>query len=575
MPAAAAREVAVVAIDEQSLDREGPWPWPRERLAALVSRAADSGAPVVGIDLLLHDERPDDAALALACRRVRCVVAATLDERMKWIVPAQTLGPDVHPAHAAFELDDDGILRRISIAKQDGETSLPAFAVQVSAFASGTSISAGRALVPGFHTPPGSMPIIPATNVLRGNKSALAVLRGRVVVIGTTAVALGDRVMTPRSRRHVTDPGVLVQASAIESLLAGDTFREMSPLLSALLAMSLVWIVLYIGRWHDWRRRATSEAVLLLVPTTAAVALVFMHTFIPLVMLTAAVAITVVASEARRALQLMRHGRAAVRTLEGDLGPQPFSDGSATDVGPRLEALASAIVHRRVSDAESKRVLAHELKTPLTSMRSLSQLLIGFDLTPAERQRVALMLGDEAEKLQEMITQLLEIEQLALRQRSDSVPAIDLCDVITSRVAFLARGVAREIDLTSESHVFIAGERALIERVIDNLVGNAVKYSPPPHPVSVTLRCQGDLAVLEVMDHGPGVPPAERERIFGSFARGSTAEGTDGLGLGLALVAEAVRWHRGAIEVLDRAGGGSIFRVCFPALAAAPIAEAV
>jgi signal transduction histidine kinase len=574
VPPAIARHVTVVAIDERSLEREGPWPWPRARLAALVSRIAGSGAPVVGIDLLLHDTQPGDAALASACRRTPCVVATTLDEQKKWILPAASLGPDVHPGHAAFELDDDGILRRVSITKQDRETSLPAFAVQLAALASGSSIAAGRAVTPGFRTPPSTLPVISATDVLRTGGVLLAPLRGRVVVIGTTAVALGDRVMTPRSRQHTTDAGVLVHASAAESLLSGDTFREVSPLVSALIAVALVWGAVRIGRWHDARWRAGGEAVLVLAPAAGAAALVFMHTFIPVTTLSAPVVITIIAGEARRGLQLMRHGRAAAETLERDLGPQ-ISDGAAVDVGLRLEALASAIVRRRVSDVESRRVLAHELKTPLTAMRSMSQLLIGYDLTPEERQRVAALLGDEAEKLQEMITNLLEIEQLALRGRADSTVPVDLGTVIASRVAFVARGVSRPIDVTIEENVRIPGDPALIERIIDNLVGNAVKYSQPPHPVSVAIRRDGGTAVVDVLDRGPGVPAGERERVFRSFARGTTSEGTDGLGLGLALVAEAVRWHRGAIEVLDREGGGSIFRVRFPGIVADAVAEAV
>lgn len=572
VPPAPARHVTVVAIDERSLEIEGRWPWRRARLAALVARIADSGAAVAGIDLLLHDEQPDDTALASACRQIRCVLATTLDEQQRWIVPPASLRPDVHLAHAAFELDDDGILRRISITKQDRDTSLPAFAVQLSARVSGSAIAAGRAVIPGFRVSPRALPVVSATDVLHGNPDALKSLRGRIVVIGTTATALGDRVLTPRSRGRLTDPGVLVQASAIESLLADDTFSEVSPAVSALLALTLVWGAVHIGRGHDPRRRAGGEAVLLVLPTAAATALVFMHTFIPVITLSAAAAITVIAGEARHALVLMRHGRAAVQTLERDLGAR-VPTGATVDVGPRLEALASAIVRRRVSDTESKRILAHELKTPLTSMRSLSQLLIGFDLTPGERQRVAAMLGDEAEKLQEMITKLLEIEQLALCGRVDPVATVDLGVVITSRVAFLSSGASRLIDATSEPHVLIPGDAALIERVIDNLAGNALKYSPAPQPVSVAIRREGGMAVLEVMDRGAGVPLAERERIFKSFARGTTSEGTDGLGLGLALVAEAVRWHGGAIEVLDRPGGGSIFRVRFPVVAA--VAEAV
>ena len=77
------------------------------------------------------------------------------------------------------------------------------------------------------------------------------------------------------------------------------------------------------------------------------------------------------------------------------------------------------------------------------------------------------------------------------------------------------------------------------------------------------------------MDRGPGVPVEERERIFGTFARGTTSTGTDGLGLGLALVSQAARWHGGVADVLEREGGGSIFRVQIPATVGSVVAEAV
>ncbi|MEO6486481.1 MAG: CHASE2 domain-containing protein [Thermoanaerobaculia bacterium] len=572
VPERPARHVAVVAIDEASLLREGAWPWPRQRLAALVQQAASSGATVIGIDLLLHDVRAGDAELSAACRRSRCVAATTLDERGEWILPAATLRRDLHPAHAAFELDDDGIFRRISITKQDRKASFPAFSVQLASLATVSPIAPGRAVTPGFRTPPRSLPVVSASAVLRGESHALATLRGRAVIVGVTAVALGDRAMTPRSRRHETDPGVLVHGAALESLLTGDLFREMSPLTAGFLAAVLAWLAVRVCRREDARWRISGETAVILTPAGAAAGFMFAHTFVPVVALSVAVTVTVIAAEAGRALRMMRHGRAAVVTLERDLGARPADINS--DVGQRLEALASTIVRHRARDTESKRVLAHELKTPLSAMHSLSQLLTGFDLTPAERQRVAALLGDEAVKLQEMVSRLLEIEQLALAGRPESSAPINLGDVVSSRAAFLSRGIPRPIEVSSEPEIFISGDASLIERVVDNLIGNAVKYSPQGSPVVLGVRRESAVALIEVMDRGPGIPPAERARIFGSFARGTTAAGTEGLGLGLALVAEAVRWHGGSVDVNDREGGGSIFRVRLPAFVA-EIAEAV
>lgn len=574
IPERPARHVTVVAIDDPSLEREGAWPWPRPHLAALIQRIAGAGGSIIGIDVLLNDPRPGDDALAAACRDVRCVAATTLDERGQWLLPAPALRPKLLPAHAAFELDDDGILRWISSTKQDRNVSYPAFSAQLASLATGDPISSGIALIPGFRTPPRSLTVVSATAVLTGDSDALAQLRGRTVVVGITALALGDRVMTPRSRRHQTDPGVLVHAAALESLLTGDKFREVSPLTAGVLAAALVWLSMRISRASNARWRLAGDAVLVCTPAAIAMGLVIAHTLSPVVALCGVVAIMVLGTESRRALYLMRHGRAAVATLEGDLGTSATDVDS--DVGQRLETLAVAIVRRRATDLESRRVLVHELKTPLSAMDSLSQLLTEFDLTFSERQRVASLLGDETRKLQEMIGRLLEIERIALRGNTVAAPAaIDLCELASSRAAFLSRGIARRVEVSSnESGVFVSGDRALIERIIDNLVGNAAKYSPEGSPVHLSIRRDSGVALLEVMDRGPGVPVGERRRIFSSFERGTTAAGTEGFGLGLALVSEAVKWHGGSVDVTDRGGGGSIFRVRFPAAGAA-VAEAV
>jgi signal transduction histidine kinase len=105
----------------------------------------------------------------------------------------------------------------------------------------------------------------------------------------------------------------------------------------------------------------------------------------------------------------------------------------------------------------------------------------------------------------------------------------------------------------------------LLERLIDNLLGNAMKYTPSDAPIDVRVRETGGEAMLEVADRGPGIADADRERIFERFYRGASAEGTEGLGLGLAFVAEIARWHGGAVRVENRPGGGALFRVTLPA----------
>src|SRR5439155_21668241 len=112
-------------------------------------------------------------------------------------------------------------------------------------------------------------------------------------------------------------------------------------------------------------------------------------------------------------------------------------------------------------------------------------------------------------------------------------------------------------------NLLVRADAALLERVVDNLVGNALKYAEGT--VTVAVGRNGGGVVLEVADQGRGIDDADRERVFQRFFRGSSAAGTQGLGLGLSLVAEVAKWHGGSATAGAAAGGGSLFRVTFGA----------
>ncbi len=122
--------------------------------------------------------------------------------------------------------------------------------------------------------------------------------------------------------------------------------------------------------------------------------------------------------------------------------------------------------------------------------------------------------------------------------------------------------------------VIIVGDADKLRTVIDNLVSNAIKYSPRAGVIEITLGPQAAHAVLDVVDQGPGIAPADRERVFESFYTGKPpADGkVKGSGLGLAIAREYAHAHGGRIEVLDRADGerGTRFRLWLPLAAGAP-----
>jgi signal transduction histidine kinase len=554
LPQRRAAHSIVVAIDEPSLRTIGPWPWPRARLAELVTRC--DGARAVIIDVLLTDPRAGDDELAAAMRRVPVIAVSVLDDRGTWLLPAPLLRDVATAAHGNFEVDHDGILRRLAATKQNGERALPAVAIEAASRVTGAPVPIGVAIAPAFRTPAHTIPRISAAEVLRGSN---AQLRGKLVFIGPIALALGDRVLTPTSANQRPDAGVTVHAAATESLIAGDIIRPLPPLASGLIA----GIALFALQGNERRRRLLIASIFAIVILAGgALLLGFASITIPFVTLLLTIAIATAAIETTIVAATLKQGHAAASRMESRLGIAPAP--RPAEVGPRMEGIAEKLAEHREREAEAKRLLAHELRTPLASMRGLTQLLGGFELTESERQRVAALLEQEAGKLQSMVNALLDLERLALRDFQASTNVIDLGELVAARVAFLRASTERPLELSAARGIEVRADSPLIERIVDNLVGNALKYTPAGTAIHIRVRGDARDALLEVEDRGPGIAAAERERMLERFTRGATAKGTDGLGLGLALVVEIARWHGGSVTIDEGDGGGALFRVRFP-----------
>jgi signal transduction histidine kinase len=526
LPPRAATITTIVAIDEPSLRAIGPWPWDRAILATIVNRAADAGARGVVLDILLADARPGDEQLADAARRLPTLAVSALDEQGQWHLPVPALAKAMTPVHGNFEIDHDGIVRRFSATKQNQDRSLNALSVEASSLVTGAPVPVGRSLAPAFRTRPRMIPTIGAVDLLR-DATLASRLRGKLVFVGPMAIAMGDRVLTPTSSGHAPDPGVAVHAAATESLIRGDVIRGLPPIATGFLT------AIAIGALVVVRRRRIGAAVALILIVAGGLLLLANGIALPFVTMLASVILMGAAFEAETLIAALARSEAR-------------------------------FIDHRERDAESKRVLAHELKTPLASMRNLTQLLGGFELTGAERQRVTSLLEHEAGKLETMVGTLLDLERLPLRDFASSSAVVDLGDLVAARVAFLRASTDRTLFVTAESAVFVRADAALLERVVDNLVGNALKYTSPPAPISLSVARSGVDAVVEVEDGGPGIAETDRARIFERFVRGATAAGTQGLGLGLPMVAEIARWHRGAAGVDTAPGGGSRFRITLP-----------
>ncbi|MEV5357674.1 ATP-binding protein [Streptomyces sp. NPDC052693] len=223
---------------------------------------------------------------------------------------------------------------------------------------------------------------------------------------------------------------------------------------------------------------------------------------------------------------------------------------------------------------------AHELKTPLTSLRLNVELLIRLDhrgtldsALPAESR--TRLLNDLGAQVDELSTLVAELTDLARGDISDeSTEVLDLADVVAAaatRAGSRMPDIEVALDVIS---VWVSGRPAALERAVLNLIDNAGKWSPADQPVQVRLRAEGASAVLEVDDAGPGIDAADVPRVFDRFYRADSARALPGSGLGLSIVQRVVDAHGGRATVARSARGGALLRVDLPAAArSAPAAQ--
>ncbi len=220
--------------------------------------------------------------------------------------------------------------------------------------------------------------------------------------------------------------------------------------------------------------------------------------------------------------------------------------------------------------AEFLAVVAHELRTPLTSIVSFSELLRGeSDGLSADGGRFLDIIERNADRLLRLIDDLLMLNRLEggalpLELASVSIPGL-ATEAVRSATAVAAKsGVTVHLD-AGDGPQARADPRRLLQ-VLDNLIGNAVKFSSAGGLVRVSARYTRESWRIDVSDTGIGIPPEEAARLFSPFVRGSNARiaGLPGTGLGLSIVKALVEMHGGQVRVASELGQGTMFSVLLP-----------
>jgi two-component system sensor histidine kinase KdpD len=219
--------------------------------------------------------------------------------------------------------------------------------------------------------------------------------------------------------------------------------------------------------------------------------------------------------------------------------------------------------------------VSHDLRTPLAAITGAATTLRDQAVDEATRRELVEAICDEAERMERLVGNLLDMTRLAsgtVSLRREWIPVEELVGAALSRTEgkLFRHQVRTEIP---GGQVLVSVDPVLVEQLLVNLLENAARHTPPGTEVLVRAEGGPGGLVLEVADRGPGVAPGEEERVFERFHRGGRATG-QGAGLGLAIARAIAEVHGGTLRVASRPGGGASFRLALPGAGTSPAVPA-
>ena len=289
---------------------------------------------------------------------------------------------------------------------------------------------------------------------------------------------------------------------------------------------------------------------------------------------------------ARSFRPLAKVEKTAAAIAAGDLSRRVDIDNPHTEVGRLGGSLNAMLAHieasfaaRAASEGRMRRFAAdasHELRTPLVTIRGFSELYRHGALTSQEDIAMAMgRIESEAKRMGSMVEDLLMLARLD-EQRPLQLKPVDLQllahdAVVDTKASSGDRSITLTgLDGAAPTAAPVQGDEAKLRQVIGNLVGNALRYTPEGSPIELAVGVRdtpsGSVSVIEIRDHGQGIPESETNKIFERFYRADTSRTreTGGSGLGLAIVAAIVGSHGGTVQVADTDGGGATLVVSLP-----------
>lgn len=689
--------IVLVTIDAPSLEELGPWPWPRSVHADLIERL--SGAQPAGIlfDVLFSEpgDGVGDQRLADAvCKAGNVVLPIVTDSRERFRQTGEPLSPLLRCArgigHINVESDDDGVVRSLYLREGPPGSTLPQLAWLAFTLNGQTSGMPGMPQEPRsqqwhqeheirvpFTSADERFPSVSYASVLRGEVSP-EWLRGRLILVGATAYGMGESFVTPLSSTGST-AGVEIQANVLNGLLQGRSIVDLPGWLAALMATSLVavllglllyrpryalwmtlggmaasllisWVLLSLGHWWspaacliglllsyliwNWRRlsvilayfgwelarldnepkvlperrRAPASKGDVLQGRIFALEQAVSRTrdtrrFMAdgLECLPVATLITdpqgSILLANRVARDVFGNDLVSENLIEqlADLGYPPLNDGVRPALS-EMELVEFRDIHQRslrmelapllpaegdfalgwllsLTDLSKEReaqqhretmlrFLSHDLRAPHSAILALLDVHGSESPVFAQiEQQVRRALG-----LTESFVQLAKAEADGY-QFQPTLFAMLVMDAF-DQVAVIAqlKGIHLVHDLDEADEGMVYADQSLLTRALFNVLENAIKYSPPHTTVTLSHGSAQGWLECRISDQGPGIAPADLPELFNQYRRFDSAQGSDGLGLGLTMVKAVVERHGGHITCESQLAVGSTFILQLPHL---------
>jgi two-component system sensor histidine kinase GlrK len=273
------------------------------------------------------------------------------------------------------------------------------------------------------------------------------------------------------------------------------------------------------------------------------------------------------------------HPLRAIDRAISDLGRGAFSQAIAISgpadlaaLGRQLEWLRTRLLDIALERNRFLRHMSHELKTPLANIREGTDLLLDGAVGPIDdnQREVASILRENALRLQQLIENLLSYSAWKSRASSVELASFSLGSLVgtvvdSQRLSMAARNITLDMHVAD---LHLVADRAKLKLVLENLLSNALKFTPSGGTIHLHAYPDGETTVIDCADTGPGIAPEERDKVFDAFYSGSTPHGgpLKGTGIGLSVVREFVEAHGGTVDILTGIYPGAHLRVRLPAV---------